>query len=130
MVTGEVVDGALRAFDTRGGAIVLDVVEDSDVDDLVPANAPRRLRFRRGGSSLETLVHEREEGLQVVLRLTPPQRFVVRALTRGRGLTVPSATTRSDTVGAAQLTGLPRGVTSLLVEPRDGGALRTAWVRL
>jgi hypothetical protein len=134
VVSREAVTGALRAFDTLGGPRVLDLVADSDLDDAPAAtNAPRRMRFRRDGLTVDALVHDTGagHGLQVLVRLTPPARFVVRAVTRLRELTVASATPGvSDVAGAARLTGLPHGVTSLRVEPADGPPLRTAWVRL
>jgi len=131
VITREAVEGALRALDTRGEALVLDVVSDTDVDDVQPAGVPRRLSFRRDGVSLDALVDERADGLQVVVRLTPPQKLTLRALTRGRGLTVPLASSgRGDARGVASLGGLPRGITSLLVESAAGAVLRSAWVRL
>ena len=132
MVTHEAVAAALRAFDARGKAWVLDVVGDTDLDGARLFNEPRRLRFRRGDVVVDVMVHDSgaEQPLQVLVRLTPPTRFVVRATTRGRELVVEHGSARSDAGGVARLTGLPHGITSLVVERPDAGArVRTAWVR-
>jgi hypothetical protein len=116
----------------RDDVVVLDVVADTDLERSGLFSAPRRLRFLRGDLRVDVLVHDSEgDGLQALLRLTPPERCVVRASTMGHQLTVLTAASTTDAAGAARLLGLPRGVTAFELD-RAGShpRLRTAWIRL
>lgn len=132
MVSRKAVERALRAFDSRDDAVVLDLVTDSDLDPSSLFQGPRRLRFRRDETLLEVVAHDVDGVLQVLLRLTPHRRFEARATTRGRGLTVQNAArATSDAGGVARLVDLPHGITTLeLRVPETGDKVRTAWVRL
>lgn len=134
MLLEDVVALAVRSLETRGEELVLDIVNDSDLDAPPLQPGPRRLRFARAGLAVDVLVHESGPGdpRQVLLRVTPPRRCLVRAVSRGRDLTVEGARGRTDHGGVTRLVGLPRGITSLRVEtalPGESPA-RTAWVRL
>lgn len=134
MVSQRAFEEAVRAFDTRTDAPVLDLDEDSDLEGARLLRGPRRLRFRRGELVVDALVHDNggADGFQLLVRLTPRSRFAVQAVTRGRDLTVEAGVTgRADSGGIARLTGLPHGMTSLQVMGSPGRPrVRTAWVRL
>jgi hypothetical protein len=132
MLPPEVAERACRLLTLRSDALVLDVVADSDLERSGLFSAPRRLRFERDATRLDALVHDGDtDGLQVVLRLSPPARCVVRAGSLGHELAVLSSPTRTDAAGVARLLGLPRGLTSFELETGGArGALRTAWIRL
>lgn len=132
MVTRTAVDMALRAFDARDDALVLDLVSDSDIGELGARGTPRRMRFTRNGKVLDVLAHESGSGVQLLLRLEPAGRYTVHVTSRRVDLGVGSeAVVGTSHSGVARIAQLPRGLTSLRFDGSAGQPpLRMAWIRL
>lgn len=122
---------ALRAFDARDDALVLDLVADSDVGALPSPGTPRRLRFARDAYVLDVLAHEHDDGVQLLLRLQPPAPLTVHASSRRVDLGIwTGAVAGTDRNGVARVPAVPRGLTSLRLEATGHRPLRMAWLRL
>ena len=120
-------EAARQAFDARlPGVVVADLVFDSLVDGErrgVVRPTERSLRFG-AEEGVEMMIEDEGPSISLTIRLAPPRRAAVEVRCSTQIYEV-----NTDAAGRAALH-IPPGLLSVVVRPRTGRPIQTAWMQV